>query len=295
MRNLTAANVTPARRAGALGLLAASGLAFAGVAPSASASAFVRAQTAAYDQNTGFNVSDSGAISGPLATAESGPYSDFGGTFHAKAYAQFGAAPGPSLGVLSEMTNTYPLYQSQTPANAWWGLTLTVLGAPGSQVTFNEGLQLHDTITAIRYPGSPDNLGAQASVSFDGTGALVGLSLHDSSQAPLPAKTVWRTVTYNVGDTLNFGAYLSSNASAQDGAATADAYSTGLFALQVVTPGGDYSTDNGARFLTTFGGGGAVPEPSAWSILIVGFAMAGAGLRRRPTERRPRRQSSRLA
>lgn len=265
----------------AIGLIGFSALAFVGTVTSASASAYVRAQTAAYDQNTGFNVSDSGSIAGPLATAESGPFSDFGGTFHSKAYAQYNDSLGAALGVLSEMTNTYPLYQSQTPANAWWGLTMTVLGAPGTQVTFNEGLQLHDTVTANRYPGAPDNLGAEATVFYDGTGALAGLSLHDSSQAPLAVKTVWRTVTYNVGDVLNFGAYLNSNATAQDGAATADAYSTGLFALQVVTPGGDYSTENGVRFLTSFDASAGVPEPSTWTVLIGGFGMAGAVLRRR--------------
>ena len=262
-------------------LIACSALALVGITTSASGQAYVRAQTAAYDQNTGFNVSDSGAIAGPLATAESGPFSDFGGTFHSKAYAQYSVALGASLGVLSEMTNTYPLFQSQTPANAWWGLTLTVLGAPGTQVTFNEGLQLHDMVTATRYPGAPDNLGAVATVSYDGTGALAGLSLHDSSQAPLAVRTVWRTVTYNVGDALNFGAYLYSNASAQDGEARADAYSTGLFALQVVTPGGDYSTENGVRFLTSFDAGAGVPEPSTWTFMIGGFGLAGAALRRR--------------
>ena len=261
-------------------LLACSSLALLGMTTSASSAAFVRAQTAAYDQNIGA-YSDSGMIAGPLATAESGPLSDFGGTFHSKAFAQYSTALGTSLGVLSEMTNTYALFQSQTPANAWWGLTMTVLGAPGTQVTFNQGLQLHDTLTAIRYPGAPDNLGAEASVFYDGTGALAGLSLHDRTQAPLATKTVWRTVTYNVGDVLNLGAYLTSNASAQLGEAKADGYSTGLFALQVVTPGGNYSTENGVRFLTSFGPAAGVPEPSAWTLLIGGFGMAGGVLRRR--------------
>ncbi|HEY2253303.1 MAG TPA: hypothetical protein VGH74_19655, partial [Planctomycetaceae bacterium] len=44
---------------------------------------FVRALVAAYDQNTGFNVYDSGQIAGPLAFVESGPFVDYGSSFHA--------------------------------------------------------------------------------------------------------------------------------------------------------------------------------------------------------------------
>jgi hypothetical protein len=241
-----------------------------------SAATYVRAQTAAYDQNTGFNVSDSGQIAGPLATAESGPFADFGGTFHSMAYAEYSSLLGASLGARSVMTNTYPLYQSFTPAQAWWSLSFTPTGASGTQVSYMAGFQLHDLVSATRYHSEPSNLGALATVDYVGTGALAGLALHDSSSSPAGSKTLWRMLTFNVGEAVNFGATLSTGATAQDGEAMADAFTTGFFALQVLTPGGGYTTDNGVRFLTSFDGPtGAVPEPSTWAMLILGFAAIG--------------------
>lgn len=235
---------------------------------------YVRVLVYAYDQNSGNGSIDTGQIAGPLAIAESGPFSDFGGSFDAKAYATYGI-----LGAYSRSTNTYPLYQSFTPAEAWWSDTFTVTGAPNTQVTFNFGLHLDDALSAVKYPGFPDNLGAVAVAQLHGMGAAAGLAINDSvsnSGANLAAdRTVWKLATFNVGDVVTVGADLYTDASAQGGTATADAYSTGRFAMEVVTPGGGYNTANGVVFTTSF-----VPEPSTYALL--GFGALGLlGLRRK--------------
>ncbi len=242
------------------------------------ATPYVRAQVAAYDQNTGFNVQDSGQIAGPLAFVESGPFVDFGSSFHAKAYAQFNPLSGPSLGAYSTVDNTYPLYQAFTPANAWWDDTFTVTGTPGTQVTFNVGMQLHDALSAIKYPGYPDNLGAQAVADLSGIGVFAGLSIHDDASLPAANTTVWNVVTYNVGTILEMGGYLSTDATAQGGTATADAFSTARFAIDILTPGGGYTAESGMVFPTSF----IVPEPSTFVMLGLGIAsFFGYRLRKR--------------
>ncbi len=257
------------------------GLLAAGTPSAVSAQSFIRAYAQAYDQNTGSNVSDTGQIAGPLATAESGPFADFGGTFHAKAFAQLTPGMGPMLGSFSAMTNTYPLFQSIALAKAWWSEVVTIGGTPGTQVSFNLGFRLSDTLTAAIYPGYANNLGAQAEAQFDGTGALSGLSIHDDYYAPAAIKTVWRTMTFNAGDIVTFGASLYTIATAQGAEATADAYSTGLFAMKLLTPGGGYTTDNGLVFLTSFDALPPVPEPATWALLIAGCGLLVASLRRR--------------
>jgi hypothetical protein len=238
------------------------------------ADTFVRAVVAAYDQNTGFNVHDSGQIAGPLAFVESGPFVDYGSSFHAKAYAQFSPS-GPSLGAYSTVDNTFPLYQAFTPADASWQDTFTVIGTPGTQVTFNVGIQLHDTLTAIKYPGYPDNLGAQAVADLTGVGLFGGLKIHDDTSFPAANTIVWKSVTYDVGTTLDMGGDLATDATAQGGTATADAFSTGLFAIDTLTPGGGYTTGSGMVFATSFATA-AVPEPSTLLMSSLILGMLGA-------------------
>jgi hypothetical protein len=214
------------------------------------AAAYVRAQAYAYDQNLG-DPHDTGQIAGPLALAESGPLADFGGSFHSKARATYGA-----LGNYSTSDNTYPLYQSFGVAESWWVDTFTVTGTPGTQVTYNLGFHLDDALSATEYPNAPSNLGAQAVAHLDGIGAAAGLSIHDEVTnlgSNLAAnRTVWKAATFTVGDIVTVGCDFYTHATAQDGTATANAYSTALFALQVVTPGGGYMTENGVVFAPSF-------------------------------------------
>ena len=229
---------------------------------------YVRVLTAAYDQNTGFNVHDTGQIAN-LASAESGPFADFGSSFDARAYARFDPFLGPVMGAYSANDNTVPINQGITPAQAWWGVTFTVTGAPGTQVTYNVGLRLNDALSAVAYP---NGLGAETFANLDGTGALAGLFVHDTvtslASNLAPNREIWTSKTYNSGDVVTVGATLYTEADAQGGIAIAAAYSTGLFALQVVTPGGGYTTDNGAVFQNSFASD--TPEPAAFGLGAIG-------------------------
>jgi hypothetical protein len=246
------------------------------------AATYVRALAAAYDQNTAFNTQDTGQIAGPLAFAQSGPFADYGGSFYAKAYAQFDPLLGPVVGAYSTVNNTYPLYQAFTPAEAWWSETFTVTGTPGTQVSFNLGFHLHDTLSGTNYPGFADNLGVQAVAYLNGTGAAAGLSIHDLLTSPAATKTVWHMATFNVGDVVTLGGDLYTDATAQGGTATADGYSTGLFALKIETPGAGYTTENGTVFATSFSVPvPGVPELGTWAMMIIGFGGVGLRLRRR--------------
>jgi hypothetical protein len=133
-------------------------------------------------------------------------------------------------------------------------------------------MELHDTLTAIKYPGYASNLGAVAVADLDGVGLFGGLSIHDNDvdNGSLPAANtiVWQTVTYNVGTVLAMGGHLATDATAQGGTATADVFSTALFAIDTLTPGGGYTTESGMVFATSFA---TVPEPSSlvmWSIVL---------------------------
>ncbi|HEV2447749.1 MAG TPA: PEP-CTERM sorting domain-containing protein, partial [Candidatus Sulfopaludibacter sp.] len=62
---------------------------------------------------------------------------------------------------------------------------------------------------------------------------------------------------------FDIGADLTAQTQAQQGYATADASSTGLFSLQVLTPGGGYTSQGGVVFATSFS---AAPEPGTLAL-----------------------------
>ena len=75
-------------------------------------------------------------------------------------------------------------------------------------------------------------------------------------------------MTYNPGDVVTVGGTFDSDATAQLESATVAALNTGLFALQVLTPGGGYTTPDGVVFLTSFDT--AAPEPATFALCALG-------------------------
>ena len=240
---------------------------------------YLRAQANSYDQNLPNNPDDTGEIAGP-AFASSGPFSDFGGTFYSKSYAKYDPVVGPALGTFSDMTNTFALFQSFALAQAWWSNTFTVTGA--IPITFNVGIHLSADAHSIKSPGSPSNLGAQATVAMTGTGAAAGLTISGvtSNTESLSIDTaVWQQATFNPGDVVTVGGTLFSAGTAQLGSATVAALSTGLFALQVLTEGGGYTTPNGVVFLTSFPQ--PVPLPATVWLFATAFGLLAPWVKRK--------------
>ena len=68
--------------------------------------------------------------------------------------------------------------------------------------------------------------------------------------------------------------------------AAADAFNTSNFHIDVLTPGGTYSSLSGHNYVTAIadpGGGGSVPEPgTAWLLSSALFALLGAQRKRKP-------------
>lgn len=79
---------------------------------------------------------------------------------------------------------------------------------------------------------------------------------------------------------LNISGFLSVSAGS---GAVSNYANTALVRLDLPT-GVTYTSASGT-FLSSFAAPGAVPEPSTWAMMIVGFGLMGSAMRRRPTNR----------
>lgn len=82
------------------------------------------------------------------------------------------------------------------------------------------------------------------------------------------------------GASTSFGFDFTNNVPLANGA-TADASNTGFLNFKVITPGGYFTSQSGADYITLQDAVGGVPEPASWALMIAGFGVAGAAQRRR--------------
>jgi len=214
---------------------------------------------------------------GSVAYEISGPFTDnylySGGSQYAEGWSSANTAG--VLKAFSQVNATTPIPEVFADGHSYWGATIQATcdpNVPGTvsapscsagSVTFHFGLQLHDTLIAGNY----GQYGGGAFVNYDGAGALASLAIHDGNPHPAGLITRYLDVTVPVGTYLDIGADLTAQTQAQQGYATADASSTGLFSLQVLTPGGGYTTQGGVVFAASFN---TAPEPGT-------FAAGGLG------------------
>lgn len=228
-----------------------------------SANSFVLASANAYDQFGGGagNTGNSAPVPGPVAIADSGIYTDgVGNVIDAKALATYGHLSG-----YASSSNPLPQFQGFAISDAQWSDTFTVTGIGGGPVNILIGMYLDDSLS-----GSG---GVQGWANLDGIGDVNDMFIHDSittrgttgyTDGP---KVVYETKPFAIGEVVTVGEDLSTVAGPQGGSTTVDAYNTALFSLQVLTPGGGYTSENGFVFATSFDS--AAPEPGTLTLLLL--------------------------
>jgi PEP-CTERM motif len=219
-----------------------------------------QASAAAGDKNSGSTI---GAES---ATAREG-YSSDGGSANAVASA--------SIGDLSVDTIAAPSFHGNVSAIAFADFfdTLTVTGPAGDIAHFSFGLR---TDAVVSPGGESGNGSVDASLSANGVSVTITLfsdTTPKSATAPPPA-----FISAPVGQTI----FLSGELSAGTVGAFLAGPSTARDPLQVfidpLTPNMAYVAASGFIYPTS----AAIPEPSTWAMMLVGFAgLAFAGYRAR--------------
>jgi len=204
-----------------------------------------------------------------VASEISGPFTDQYPGSNGSQYAE-GWSSATNLGVLrafSQVDATTPIPEVVADGHSYWGATLQATcdpNVPGTlttpsclstgQVEYDFGIRLDDALTAGNY----GQYGGGAFVNYTGAGVIASMFIHDATPHPASSTTIHFYVYENVGAYFDVGADLTAQSQAQQGFATADASSTGLFSMQVVTPGGGYTSQGGVVFATSLD---TVPEP----------------------------------
>jgi len=223
---------------------------------------------------------NSGQLSQGFVSETSGPFTDNYPGSNGSQYAD-GWSSADDLGTLkafSQVDATVPIPEVQADGHSYWGATLLATCAPPAScpggVTFDAAIELHDTLVAGNY----GQYGGGSFVNYTGAGEIATLFIHDAADQPAATLTLDYQFTVPVGTYFDIGADLTAQTQAQEGFATADASSTGLFALDVLTPGGGY-VGSGAPFATSFSTG--APEPGTTAMAALGCGMLLVGFVRR--------------
>jgi hypothetical protein len=206
-------------------------------------------------------------------------------------YENFGASPAPSLGSLSNVSNltfdwqTAVVGSGQTHAAPVVRLHIMDNGIRSEMIwehVYNGGVAgvappsgwQTSNASDVFYLNVRDNDGA----AFLGQNSGQGLSIEGAQSG--------NGVVYKNGGQLNltignWQSYFSQNAfltgvSFGAGSGFGSNFVGYLDNARLTTTGGD-------TFVVNFEAARAVPEPATWALMIAGFAMAGAGVRRRNT------------
>ena len=234
-------------------------------------------QTVAFaDVNNGVSCCfvDSGQLFGPTS-AVAGPLTAAGGGGNQTAFAS-GSADYGVLRAFASSYNSASAVQSQAYAIAKFFTVIHVSNQPGfslpngTPVVLLLTAGLGDTLSSIVIPGGTTTINARA--SLDGNGIFDFAAIHDTFQLPAATKTF--SISYNtvIGANLPAGAQLVAAVGPQFRDEVANALNTGLFMLDVMTPGATYTSDSGTLFATS--GAAGVPEPGSFILAGIGLVIA---------------------
>jgi hypothetical protein len=114
---------------------------------------------------------------------------------------------------------------------------------------------------------------------------IATLDLSALSPGTQGLQTLSGTLTLIGGTTIQLGQFLDARVSASDAysdsaSATFDASNTGWLTLTPIKPGASFTTASGLTYAQSPDAFGAVPEPSSWALMLLGFGAIGAAMRR---------------
>jgi hypothetical protein len=117
-------------------------------------------------------------------------------------------------------------------------------------------------------------------------GRIDSINLNMDSPA---SQTLYGILTLVGGSTVQLGELLWARPSVGEGvtsqSAVFDASNTGFFTLAPITPGASFTTASGLSYAQSPEIAGAVPEPSTWALMLLGFGAIGLRMRRRKLRR----------
>lgn len=209
-----------------------------------------QASAEAGDKNSG-NVVGAGS-----ATASEGYTSD-GGSANAVASA--------SIGDLSVDTIAAPSLHGNVSAIAFAEFfdTLTVTGRAGEIAHFSFGF---DTDAVVSPGGESGNGSVDASLSANGVSVTITLFSDTTPKSATSPPLAFISVP--VGQTIFFSGQLSAGAVGAVGGGESSARDPLQAFIDPLTPNTDYVAASGLVYPTS----AAIPEPSIWTMMLVGFA-----------------------
>ena len=154
---------------------------------------------------------------------------------------------GIPSGTVSQATYTEDGITATSPDNNFWGWPTA------EQLHFDPDF-FNNATYSFTFAGGPFDLQSFDVSYADSAGALANLTAYDAANA------VINSGAFNVGSTgtLSFSGW------------------TGISKLVVTNTVAHFSMDN-----LTLAAAGAVPEPATWAMMIAGFSLVGASMRRR--------------
>jgi PEP-CTERM motif len=211
---------------------------------------------------------NSGSIIGAGSATASEGYNSDGGSANAFASASIGDLSAEAVAAPSLHGNVSAI------ASAEFFDTLTITGPAGEIAQFSFGLR---TDAVVSPGGDGGNGSVDASLSANGVSVVITLFSDTIPKSATPPPLAFIFVP--VGRTITFSGQLSAGAVGAVGGGESTARDPLQAFIDPLTPNTDYVAASGFVYPTSAAG---VPEPSTWSMMLVGFAgLAFAGFRAR--------------